>query len=131
MLQAKDGLLLTFDKDATAGVIEFTVDGEIGAGEYDAVIAALEEQIARHGRVSVVEVIRSFTGMAPSLWWKDVTWGFSHLDCFARAAVVTDRGWIGPVSRAVGALMPAEIRAFQLEEINAAREWVRETPPGE
>ena len=120
--------MLTFDKDADAGVIEFTVDGEIGAAEYDAVIAALEEQITRHGRVSVVEVIKSFTGMAPSLWWKDVTWGFSHLNEFARAAVVTDHGWIGPVSRAVGALMPAEIRAFRLEEIEEARKWVRGMP---
>jgi hypothetical protein len=121
--------MLTFDKDADAGVIEFTVDGEIGKPEYDAVISALEQQIEAHGRVSVVEVIKSFSGMPPSLWWKDVSWGFSHLNQFARAAVVTDQGWIGPVARAVGALMPAEIRAFRMDEIEEARAWVRDAPP--
>jgi hypothetical protein len=39
--------------------------------------------------------------------------------------VVTDKGWIGPVTRAAGALIPAEVRVFPLADIEGARAWVR------
>ena len=42
-----------------------------------------------------------------------------------RCAVVTDKGWIGPITRAVGALVSAEIRVFPLAGIEEARDWVR------
>lgn len=41
-------------------------------------------------------------------------------------AVVTDKGWLGAISRAAGAVLPAEIRVFHLAEVEEARGWVRE-----
>lgn len=117
--------MLSFDSDDAAGVIELTVDGRIESGDYDAALAAIEHQLRRHDKVDVVEVIRDFDGMTPSLWWRDLAWSYSHLDQFGRCAVVTDQSWIGPVVRIVGALMPAEVRAFPLAEIDAARHWAR------
>lgn len=122
--------MLTFETDAEAGVIEFTVDGHIDKAEFEAVVKALEAQIERHGTVNVVEVIRDFSGMDPSLWWQDMTWGLTHLSKFARAAVVTDSGWIGPMVRGVSALMPAQIRVFPMRDLEAARAWARGLPTG-
>lgn len=122
--------MLTYETDADAGVIEFTVDGRIEAAEFEAVVKELEALIAQHGKVNVVEVIRDFSGMDPAVWWRDVTWGFGHLTKFARAAVVTDSGWIGPMVKAVAALMPSEIRVFPIADLEAARAWVRGVPTG-
>ncbi|MBR0553464.1 STAS/SEC14 domain-containing protein [Stakelama marina] len=118
--------MIDFVTDSQAGVIEFTVDGRISREQYDAVAAEIESQIAQHGKVNIVEIIRDFEGMEPSLWWRDIRWGFDHLSQLSRTAVVTDSGWIGPVSKAVGALMPVDIRVFPMRDLDAARLWVRE-----
>src|SRR3546814_3921922 len=47
----------------------------------------------------------------PSIWWKDTIWGLTRIRDFGRCAVVTDKGWVGPFARAIGALMPAEVRS--------------------
>lgn len=120
--------MLSVKTDEATGVVELEVDGTVEHGEYDAAVAALEAAIARDGKARVVEIVRSFTGMDASLWWHDVTWGFSNISKFARVAVVTDSGWIGPLTRAVAALMPSEVRVFGLADLEEARAWARGLP---
>jgi hypothetical protein len=107
------------------GVIEIVVDGAITKADYESVVATLEREIAAQGKLRLVEVIDHVGPIDPAVWWRDVKWVFGHLDAVARAAVVTDSGWIGPITRAAGALMPAEIRVFRRAEADAAREWAR------
>lgn len=118
--------MLMQQTDPLTGVVEITVDGPMTRTDYDAVVAALEAAIAAHGKVRVVEVIRAIGPVDSSIWWQDVKWGFAHLKHIGRCAVVTDKGWLGSITRAVSAVMPAEIRVFSLAELDAARAWVAE-----
>ena len=43
-----------------------------------------------------------------------------------RIAVVGDQGWLGPLSKAAGAVMPPQLRAFALADLGEARAWARE-----
>jgi hypothetical protein len=121
--------MLELATDPAAGVIEITVDGDITRADFEAAVQAIEPLIARHGRVNAVEVIKRIGTMPPSLWWRDVSYSFSHLDKFGRCAVVTDKGWIGPLARFFAAFTHVEIRTFTPGELEAARSWVREAPP--
>ena len=118
--------MLTQQTDPASGVIEITVDGAISKEEYQATVAAIQAAIDAHGKVRVIEVIRSLGWIDPGVWWEDVRWVFGHLNGIGRCAVVTDKGWVGSITRAVSALMPTEIRVFGLGELDAARAWVRE-----
>ena len=119
--------MLSMTTDDERGLIEITVDGTITVADFDRVQAELERMFETHKQLNAVEVIRSFSPtFDPALWWRDLTWGFGHIHKFARATVVTDSGWIGPVTRAVSALMPAEVRVFPLAELEAARRWAAE-----
>lgn len=118
--------MLEMTADDATGLVELTVNGKIAADEFDSVIAGFERLFETHKQLNVVEVIHSFEGIDPVLWWKDVTWGFGNIHKFARVAVVSDSGWIGPMARAIGAFMPAEIRTFALADIGAARLWAAE-----
>lgn len=119
--------MMTFQKDDAAGIIEFTINGRVERADYEAVVQAFETMIAARGKVSVVEVIHDYRGIDPALWWRDVQWSFGHLNDFGRCAVVTDHGWIGPVTRFAAAFMPMEIRVFAMAALDEARAWVRET----
>jgi hypothetical protein len=118
--------MMSLETDDEAGVIEFIVDGGITRAEYDAGVEAMEAEIAKHGTIAAVAVIRSFTGMELAAWWKDVTWGFTHMGKIRRVAIATDSGWIEAATRAGSAVIPAEVKLFPLGEVEAARAWVRE-----
>lgn len=117
--------MMTFETDMEAGVIEFTIDGEVTRAEYDAATEAMDAVIARHGKLRGLAVVRDFAGMELAAWWKDISWGTSHLSKIARVAVVTDIAWIATATRATGWMVPGEHRVFALEALEAARDWVR------
>jgi hypothetical protein len=118
--------MLSYTVDDDTGVIDFTIDGEITRADYDALIPVLDGQIAKHGKLRVVETVRKLGPVDWSLWWRDVKWVVDHRDKMARVAVVTDHGWIGPITRAAAALFSGEMRVFPESEGEAARAWVRE-----
>ncbi|MEI9926488.1 MAG: STAS/SEC14 domain-containing protein [Sphingomonas sp.] len=116
--------MMTFEID-DAGLIEFTVDGEITRREYDEAVVAMEALIARHGHLSAVTVIRSFAGMELAAWWRDISWGVGHMAKVRRVAVVTDVGWLATLAEASGHLLPMQLKRFKRAEIDAARGWAR------
>lgn len=116
--------MLTHRVDESSGIVELHVNGPVERVEYDAAITAIDAMIERHGTVKVLEVLKDFGWIDPSIWWKDTVWGLTHLRDFGRCAVVTDKGWVGPFARAIGALMPAEVRVFPLAAEEDARVWL-------
>jgi hypothetical protein len=118
--------MITYLTDPTDGVVELTVAGGITRDDYDRVVAEMDGAITKFGKLRVIEVIEEVGAIDSAIWWRDIKWAWYHMKDVARCAVVTDKGWIGPITRAAGALVAAEIRVFPLAEIDAARAWVRE-----
>ena len=117
--------MMSFETDSEAGVIEFTVDGEVTRAEYDAAAAEMEAVIAGHGKLDAVVVVRNFAGMELAAWWKDISWGTTHLTRIGRIALATDIGWIIAASRATSWMMPGEQKIFTPQEREQARAWAR------
>ena len=105
--------MLSYTVDESTGVIDLIVDGAITQADYEALIPVLEAQIARHGKLRVVETVRKLGPIDWSLWWRDVQWVADHRDKVARAAVITDHGWIGPITRAAAALFSGRCACFR------------------
>ncbi|MGN6619600.1 MAG: STAS/SEC14 domain-containing protein [Sphingomonas sp.] len=118
--------MITYLTDPTSGIVEFTVEDGVTRADYDAVVREMEGAIATFGKLRLVEVIKDIGAIDSSIWWQDIKWAYAHLGDITRCAVVTDKGWIGPITRAVGGLLSAEIRVFPLAAIEEARDWVRE-----
>ena len=118
--------MLSYTVDDDAGVIDLIVDGEITRADYETLVPILEGQIAKHGALRVVETVRKVGPVDWSLWWQDLKWVVGHRGKLARCAVITDHGWIGPITRAATALFSGEMRVFREAEAGQARAWVRE-----
>jgi hypothetical protein len=108
------------------GLIEITVDGRITRAEFDDVAGRLEAAIARHGKVRVLEVVKSIGGIDPGTFWADVRFALRHLSDFSRCAVVSDRRWIEALATGVDKLVACEIRHFPPDQTAAARAWLHE-----
>ena len=118
--------MMSCETDPVTGVVEIVVDGTLTRTDYDAVVAALDAAIATHGKLRVVEIIKSIGHVDSSVWWKDIKWAVANFGKIGRCAVVTDHGWVGSITRAVAAVTPSEIRVFPIAEGEAARAWVRD-----
>jgi len=117
--------------DLPNNVLGFKASGEVTAEDYQAVLVpALEEVLSRTHKTRLLYVLgddfRGYTGAAA---WEDAKIGLKHLTRFDRVAVVTDVDWIKSSVKAFGFVMPCEVRVFDGNELNEAREWILAPPP--
>lgn len=105
-------------------IVEISIEGKITEADFDHVISRLKVDIEKHGKLRILEEIRSFDGIDPIALWKDVRFGFAHVNDFTHAAVVTDARWMRTFAEAVGSVLSAEVKAFEASQIEAARMWL-------
>lgn len=114
---------ITMDQDA--GFLELTVDGEVSEADYKRAVDAVDLLLARHRKINVVEVVKALGWVDPAVWWKDIAFHLTHHNFMRHVAIVSDKGWIGPLANLVAPLYPASIRSFSLNDIDAARAWAK------
>lgn len=117
--------MIEYRNNPEDNIVEITVEGKVTEADFDQVIAKLKADIEKHGKLRILEEIRSFSGIDPIALWKDAKFGFAHVNDFTHAAVVADAQWMRTIAEALGSVLSAEIKAFEASEIEAAREWLK------
>ncbi|MFM7027771.1 MAG: STAS/SEC14 domain-containing protein [Chakrabartia sp.] len=117
--------MLNVDLDPEAGFLELTVDGAIDDLDYQAAVDAVNLLLTQHQQINVVEVVKTLGWVDPSVWFKDLYFHLTHRNFMRRAAIVSDKGWVGPLTSLIAPLYPTMIRSFTLAELDDARAWVR------
>ncbi|MCE2829135.1 MAG: STAS/SEC14 domain-containing protein [Sphingomonadales bacterium] len=117
--------MLKVETDVPAGYLEFTVDGAVDKEDYQAAVDAVDLLLQSHAQLNVVEVVRNIGWIEPEVWWKDLLFHLAHRNFIHRAAVVSDSGWVGPVTRIFAPFYPAAIRTFGLDQLEHARQWAK------
>lgn len=118
--------MLRVESDEVAGYLELTVDGRIGREDFDQAVKAVDALLQCHDKIDVVEIVLDIGWVEPQVWWKDLLFHLSHRSFVRHAAVVSDSGWVGPLTRLLAGVYPAAIRTFTTGEIEEARRWARE-----
>lgn len=117
---------LTYTEYPDDAIVEIRVEGHLTREDYDAVIEPLQDFIDAHGTIKLIEIIDSFTGFDPSTVWAGMKFDFRNIRHVSHVAVVSDIGWMGPVAKAAGAVISSDVRTFDMDELDAARAWVRD-----
>lgn len=108
-------------------VAEIVVSGHITWEDYEQVITKMQAFIDRHGSVKLVEIVESFSGFDPSVLVPGIKFDWRNIQHVSHVAVVTDIGWMGPLSKAAGALMSTKLRTFDLAHLEEARVWIADS----
>lgn len=114
------------ENDKTKTVI-MTVSGKITAEDYQAAIEPMQAFIDKHGTVRFVEVIESFHGFDPSIIWDGIKFDWINIQHISHVAVVSNWGWLSPLSKAAGYVMGTKLRTFGLDDLEEARQWAETT----
>ncbi|MGA9334905.1 MAG: STAS/SEC14 domain-containing protein [Rudaea sp.] len=106
-------------------ILEFTIDGGFNRSEFDTVAARIEQMVALHGKIRVIEIIKSIGPIEPSAFWQDLKFAPKHMKDFSHVAVVGDQKWITWLSRMAKPFLSAKVRIFGLDEVEKARVWIK------
>lgn len=117
-------MTIEYREDDTTRVAEIIVRGKITMDDYTAAVEPMQAFIDRHGKVKFIEVIESFQGFDPSMLWPGIKFDWQNIPKISHVAVVSDLGWIGPMSKAAGAVLHSQVRFFGMEDLDAARDWI-------
>jgi hypothetical protein len=107
-------------------VIGLSAHGKVSAADYEQhVVPAVEEVLTAHDKVRLLyQLGDDFDGFEVGALWEDAKVGLSHLAAWERIALVTDVDWIRNATKAMGFMMPGEVRVFANAELDAARDWL-------
>lgn len=112
-------------RDMPPGVLGLEAVDDVEREDYDNVIVpAIEDAIARHGKVRLVYLLGpEFDDYEEEAVWEDLKLGGRHPASFERVAIVTDARWAGPALKVLSVLLPGQARAFPLSELETAKRW--------
>ena len=91
--------MLTVEADRDSGYLELTVDGRIEKADFEKAVEAVDMLLETHKKIDVMEIVLDLGMFTPEVWWKDLVFHLSHHNFMRRASVVSDNGWVGPLTR--------------------------------
>lgn len=120
--------MLEIDRDTAGNVVSVRAHGRVTGRDYEEImIPALEERIARFGKVRILYTIgRDFSGVTIGAMWSDARAIIKHLNAIERAAVITDVRWMINLTRLFAIILHYPIKAYGMEMSVEADAWIRE-----
>ncbi|WP_462329128.1 SpoIIAA family protein [Thiohalocapsa halophila] len=107
-------------------VADYSAHGQVTAADYeDHVMPAVEAVLMRHEKVRLLyQLGADFHGFDAGALCDDSKVGLSHLAAWERIALVTDIGWLRGTTKAMGFMMPGQVRVLTNTELETARNWL-------
>jgi len=107
-------------------VLEVTVTEKLTRADYEMFVPQVERLIQRHGKIRVLMTMRDFHGWELSALWEDIKFDVKHFRDIERLAMVGEKKWQEGMSKFCKPFTSADIRYFDLDEMESARRWVME-----
>lgn len=115
--------------NASDDVVALTVSDRLDGPDLDALLAMLDDRLARFPKVHVFVEVKSVGGVDFSGLASHVTGALpllGRLGQFGRVAVVADQAWLRAAARAKSALLPfISFRVFEPHRSGDALRWVK------
>ncbi|MDQ3288825.1 MAG: STAS/SEC14 domain-containing protein [Pseudomonadota bacterium] len=120
---------------APSHVAAFKVRETLTADDYDRCIAEIEARLSEHRRITVFCDLVGMARMTPMAVARDLRYAIGKLGQFhrfARGAIVTEREWLGTITRLGGVFFPhTDLRTFAAGDAATGFAWAAEPPVDE
>ena len=112
--------------DLPPGVIGYSAVGKVNGDDYSKVLVPeIEAKLKEGGRLRFLYLLGpEFEGFELGAMVGDTTFGFRHFFDFEKIALVSDHAGYRQMVEGFGLMMPAEVRSFPIEDIEAAKAWL-------
>ena len=120
--------MLTMIEGLPDHVIGIRITDKLRAEDYEKqLIPLVNEKLENHHKLDLLCCIEGeWKGMEAGAVWQDLRLGLGRIGHWARMAIVTDIEWLKNAVKLFRLLSPGELRHFNSDEYDDAREWVCE-----
>ncbi|NJR55397.1 MAG: STAS/SEC14 domain-containing protein [Acaryochloris sp. CRU_2_0] len=115
--------MIEYKNNSNNNVVELTVDGKITTADFKSLMAKVEADFAKYGKLRVLEDIHSFKGIDPMVLWSALQ-QIRRIYDVTHAAIVVDAKWLRMISEVISGIYPFEIKVFERSLIEEARFWL-------
>ncbi|MFW6161388.1 MAG: STAS/SEC14 domain-containing protein [Planctomycetota bacterium] len=118
-------MAVTLMEAEDAPILEVRVRGKLTAEDYERFIPEIERLIQEHGKLRILFEMRDFHGWDAAALWEDIKFDVKHFNDIERLALVGEKRWQKGMSVFCKPFTTAEIRYYELDELERARQWLR------
>ncbi|MEM7076257.1 MAG: STAS/SEC14 domain-containing protein [Pseudomonadota bacterium] len=111
------------------GILEVRMDPPVSAEDYKSVLVpAIDHAIADADRVRLLVIVSAgFSDFTLGAMFEDTHVGLKHWKGFDRIAVASDNRAMKHAIRAFSVFLPCPVSMFEMDQVEAARRWLRES----
>lgn len=108
-------------------ILEVTVSEKLTKEDYQLFVPQVEKDIQENGKIRILLNMHDFHGWNVGGLWEDIKFDLKHFSDIERLAMVGDKKWEKSMAAFCKPFTTAKIRFFAPEEIDAAKQWLRES----
>ncbi|MGH2885222.1 MAG: STAS/SEC14 domain-containing protein [Solirubrobacteraceae bacterium] len=120
--------MLTVISDLPSNVVGVEADGKVTSEDYEKLLVPAVDaarSASPEGKVRVLYVLHDdFPDYTAGAIWEDTKLGLGRFRAWERIAVVCDAEWLRKSLRAFAWMLPGEVKTFDLDDLDDAREWI-------
>lgn len=118
--------MITLIEGLPSNVVGIRAQGTVHSADYQAVLdPAVAGALAEHDSIRLLYVLGpDFDGYSGGAMWADTKLGVSTWSAWQRIAVVTGHRAYADGVRAMGWMLPAEVKVFDEDALDEARAWI-------
>jgi hypothetical protein len=107
-------------------VVGINAEGQVHSADYREVLdPAIDAALKGHDKIRMLYVLGDmFDGYSGGAMWEDAKLGVSRWSSWERIAIVTDHSGYADGIRAIGWMIPGEVRVFAVADLAEATDWV-------
>jgi hypothetical protein len=119
--------MIAYKENEKQHLVEFTVSGHFTNDDFVQVRNKIVPIAQKWDDIKILEIIKDLEDLDANAVLKDIKYGFQSMEMikkFKKCAVVTDKKWIKQLSNTMHPLFDAEIKGFELHQLEEAKTWL-------
>ncbi len=108
----------------SGNVIRVKVSGKLTQADYDKLVPASEQVIARHGSMRMLFEMENFHGWEPGAAWDDFRFSWKHSKKVERVAMVGEKTWQEWMAKLAAIFVSEELKYFEHAQLAEAESWI-------
>jgi hypothetical protein len=117
---------IQLDKTPVGTIVTLRFNKKLDKEDYEAFIPLIESQIQNAAPIRVLVELNDFEGWTAGALWEDTKFAARHFKDIERLAITGESRWKTGVMVFVKPFTSAEVRFFDIQEVDRARQWIRE-----
>jgi hypothetical protein len=122
---SEESEMIKIIEDMPLGTIGLEAVGKVTEDDYRSVLLpAVSAAVARNDVRLLYILGEDFESYSPGAMWADTKLWAQHPRAWKRIAIVSDADWLEHSVKAFGWLIPGEIKVFDTDDVDDAKEWL-------